>query len=295
MTDMKYALFLGCTTPTKARNYELATRRVAEALQIELVDLPGFECCGFPMKSVHHESFILMAARNLMAAEDAGLDICVLCSACSGTLTEVSRELAYEDELRQKVVSQFGGENEEYGFARNIRVRHVVRILHEDVGLKQISSRIKNRLSGIRVAAHYGCHYLRPSEIYDNCEDPESPHSLDELIEVTGAKSVDYHERERCCGAGVLAIDEGIAFSLAQKKLEDVKASEADIMVLMCPFCGVMYDENQNRIETEFGMNYNLPILYYPQLLGLALGIAPESLGFRLNKVKADTVLERIG
>ncbi len=295
MSDMKYALFLGCTTPVKAKNYELASRRVAAKLGIELVDIPGFECCGFPVKSVHRRSFLLMAARNLMVAEDAGLDICVLCSACAGTLTEVSRELADNDELRQLVLSQLGRGNEEYGFARKVKVKHIVKILYEDLGPEKIELTIENKLSGLNVAAHYGCHYLRPSDIYDNREDPENPHSLDELIEATGAKSVEYDDRERCCGAGVLAIDEGLALSLAQKKLEDIKSSDADIMVLMCPFCSVMYDENQNRIERKFEASYNLPVLYYPQLLGLALGIDGKSLGFRLNKVKVNTVLERIG
>lgn len=291
---MKYALFLGCTAPTKARNYELSTRRVAEAIGIELIDLPEFECCGFPVKSVHYESFILIAARNLIAAEDAGLNICVLCSACAGTLVEVSRYLASNDKARQKVLSKLGKEDGKYGFAQNIKVKHLIRILHEDLGSEKISSKIKRKLSGITVAPHYGCHYLKPSDIYDNYDDSENPHSLDELIEITAAKSIDYLEKEHCCGAGVLAINEDIALSMAQKKLDSVKVSGADAIVLMCPFCGAMYDENQKRIGTKFQTSYNLPVLYYPQLLGLALGINRKLLGFNLNKVKADSLLERI-
>ena len=291
---MKYALFLGCTAPTKARNYELSSRRVAKAIGIELIDLTGFECCGFPVKSVHYESFLLMAARNLMAAEDAGLNICVLCSACAGTLTEVNRKLASDDKLRERVLSELGKRNGKYGFAKDIKVKHLIRILHEDLGLQKISSKIKSKLSNLILAAHYGCHYLRPSDIYDNYEDPENPHSLDELIEVTGARSINYEERERCCGAGVLAIDEDIALSMAQQKLERVKASGAEAIVLMCPFCGAMYDENQKRIEAKFQTSYNLPVMYYPQLLGLALGIDQKQLGFNLNKVKATALLEKI-
>jgi len=292
---MKYALFLGCTAPTKARNYEISTRKVAETLGIELIDLTGFECCGFPLKSVHYESFLLMAARNLYAAEDVGLNICVLCSACTGTLTEVNRELASNDKIRQRVLSKLGKQDGEYGFAQNIKVKHLIRILHEDLGLQKISSKIRRKLSNLTVAAHYGCHYLKPSDIYDNYDDPENPHSLDELIEVTGARSINYEERERCCGAGVLAIDEDIALSMAQKKLENVKASGADAIILMCPFCGAMYDENQKRVETKFQTNFDLPVLYYPQLLGLALGIDQKQLGFNLNKVKAYSLLEKIG
>lgn len=291
---MKYALFLGCTAPTKARNYELSTRRISEALGIELVDLPEFECCGFPVKSAHYESFLLMAARNLIAAEKAGLHICVLCSACAGTLVEVNRYLADDDEARREVLLKLGKKDGKYGFANTIRVKHLIRILYEDLGLDTIGSMIRKRLTGINLAPHYGCHYLKPSDIYDGYEDPENPHSLDDLIEVTGAQAIDYMEKERCCGAGVLAINEDIALSMAQKKLESVKGSVADGIVLMCPFCGAMYDENQKRIEAKFQTSYDLPVLYYPQLLGLALGIDQKLLGFNMNKVKVESILERI-
>lgn len=288
---MKYALFLGCSAPTKARNYERSTRSIAETLGIELIDLPEFECCGFPVKSVHYESFVLMAARNLIAAEDAGLNICVLCSACAGTLVEISRHLAAHDQARKNVLSKLGKKDNEYGFAKNVKVKHLIRILHEEIGFEKLRAKIKNNLSGVAIAPHYGCHYLKPSEIYDNYDDPENPRSLDELIQITGAEVVDYTEKEHCCGAGVLAINENLALSMAQKKLDSVKTAGADAIVLMCPFCGAMYDENQKRIESKFQTSYDLPVLYYPQLLGLALGIDQEMLGFNTNKVKADRLL----
>jgi len=291
---MEYALFLGCTAPIKARNYELSTRRIADTLGIGIVDLPEFECCGFPVKSAHYESFLLMAARNLIAAEEAGLNICVLCSACAGTLVEVNRYLAENKKTRRKVLSKLGKQDGQYGFANNIQVKHLTRVLHEDVGLEKIESMIKKRLSHISLAAHYGCHYLKPSKIYDNYEDPENPHSLDELIGVTGAESVDYLAKEHCCGAGVLAINEDIALSMAQKKLASVKESGADGIVVICPFCGAMYDENQKRIEAKFRAAYDLPVLYYPQLLGLALGIDQKLLGLNMNRVKVDSLLDKL-
>ena len=292
---MRYALFLGCSAPTKARNYELSTRRVAEALGMEFVDLPEFGCCGFPVKSVHHESFVLMAAHNLTAAEDADLNICVLCSACAGTLVEVNRHLAGNEEARKSVQSKLGKKKMKYGFAKKVEVKHIVRILHEDIGLEKIRASIKKNLSNIAIAPHYGCHYLKPSEIYDGYDDPENPRSLDELIEATGARVVDYPNKEHCCGAGVLAINEGIALSMAKKKLDSVKSSGADAIVLMCPFCGAVYDENQKRVETKFETNYDIPVLYYTQLIGLALGIDPNQLGFNMNKVKVEGLLDRIG
>ncbi|MCK4576716.1 hypothetical protein KAU34_09935, partial [candidate division WOR-3 bacterium] len=182
---MEYALFLGCTVPARARNYELSTRRVAEVFGIRLVDVDGFVCCGFPIKSVHYESFLLTAAKNLILAEEKGMDICALCSACTSMLTEVNKELGENNEKRMKVLNKLGIKKK-FRFGNNVRVKHFARILYEDIGVGEIKSKIQRNLSTLKIGAHYGCHYLKPSNIYDNFDDPEHPKSLDELIEATG-------------------------------------------------------------------------------------------------------------
>ena len=290
---MEYALFLGCTVPARARNYELSARRIAEVFDIKLIDLDGFMCCGFPIKSVHYESFLLTAAKNLILAEEKGMDICALCSACTSMLTEVNKELGENNELREKVLKKLGIKKK-FRFRNAIKVKHFARILYEDVGIDKIKSRLQKRLTALKISAHYGCHYLKPSDIYDNFDDPEHPKSLDELIEATGAVSVDYENKNLCCGAATLAIDENIAFSMAGKKLSSIKDAGADAISLICPFCSVMYDNNQPTIEDKFGSNYNLPVLYYPQLLGLALGMSKKELGFNMNRVKVAPLLEKL-
>lgn len=290
---MEYSLFLGCTVPARARNYELSTRRVAEALGIRLVDLDGSVCCGFPIRSVHYESFLLTATKNLILAEEIGMDICALCSACTSMLTEVNKELAEHDELREKVLKKLGIKKK-FKFRNAIRVKHFARILYEDVGIDKIKSKIQKVLGALKISAHYGCHYLKPSDIYENFDDPEHPKSLGELIEATGATLVDYEERNFCCGAGTLAMDENISFSMANKKLSSIKDAGADAISLICPFCSVMYDNNQPAIESKFGKAYNLPVLYYPQLLGLALGIDKKELGFNMNRVKIDPLIKKL-
>ncbi|MCK4583815.1 CoB--CoM heterodisulfide reductase subunit B [candidate division WOR-3 bacterium] len=290
---MEYALFLGCTVPARARNYELSTRRVAEALGIRLVDLDGSVCCGFPIKSVHYESFLLTAAKNLILAEEKGLDICGLCSACTSMLTEVNKELGENEELRKKVLRKLGI-RKKFRFSNSIRVKHFARILYEDVGIDKIKSKIQKELAALKISAHYGCHYLKPSDIYDNFDDPEHPKSLDELIEATGAVPVDYENKNLCCGAGTLAFDENISFSMANKKLSSIKDAGADAISLICPFCSIMYDNNQPTIESKFSEEYNLPVLYYPQLLGLALGMSKKELGFNMNRVKVAPLIEKL-
>jgi heterodisulfide reductase subunit B len=291
---MKYAFFPGCTVLGRGRNYEMAAREVAKILGIELVDVDDFECCGFPLKSVSQETSSLMAARNILAAEDKGLNICTLCSACTGTLTEVNKHLSENFNEKTRILGSLKKQGIEYRLGTGITVKHFIKVLYEDVGMEKIEKLIKRRLKNLNLAPHYGCHYLKPSDIYSNPEDPENPYSLDELIRLTGASTVDYSLKLRCCGAGILAINEDLAYALARPKLQDLSKNSTDAIILMCPFCSVMLDDNQRKIEQKAQESYNLPVLYYPQLLGLAMGIDEKALGLRMNRVSTRTLLEKI-
>ena len=290
---MKYALFLGCTVPVRALNYELAARKVGEKLGLEFLDIPEFSCCGFPVKSVDRMTFMLMAAENLSLAEEANLDICTLCSACSSVLTEVDKQVKENRALRNRINEDLSVTNRKYH--GKIHVKHFVRILHEDVGLGKIKEMVKRPLSEFNFTAHYGCHYLKPSEVYGKFDEPENPRTLDELIRVTGAQSIPYEDKNECCGGGVLGVEEATALKIAALKLDHIKASGADALVLICPFCNIMYEGNQKKIEKQSETEFNLPVLYYPQVLGLALGIPPDELGFRMNRVKPREILSRLG
>lgn len=289
---MKYALFLGCTVPARARNYELSVRKVADAFGIELVDVPDFSCCGFPLNSIDAETCLLLSARNLALAEEMGLPICTLCSACTGVLTETNRELREDGEVRAQVNEKLGQLDKAYN--GGIEVKHFARILYEDVGIDTIKSSVKRDLGTLQIAAHYGCHYIKPSEIFEGFDDPEHPRSLDELIAATGASCVEYEDKTQCCGGGILAVDEDLALKMADSKLGHIKAAGADGISLICPFCSVMYDDNQRKIESTLERTYGLPVLYYPQILGLALGFEEKELGFNMNRVKARDLLAKI-
>ena len=288
---MKYALFLGCTI-VRARHYEMAVSKVAERLGIELVYLDDFACCGFPIKSIDWLSAMSLSARNLAAAQAAGLGIATVCSACTATLTECSKEIEHNDDLRKQVNEKLAVIGAEY--SGNVRVKHFARILYEDVGLDALREQIKRNLTDIRVACHYGCHYVKPSGIYEGFDDHEFPRSLDELVAVTGATPVEYQNKMRCCGGSVLAVDEELCLSIAREKLNDMKAAGANCMSLVCPFCNVMYDDSQRRIESMFDVSYNLPVFLYPQLLGLAMGFDPREIGLNMNRVKPTELIAQI-
>ena len=288
---MKYALFLGCTVPVRGMNYEIAARKVADRIGLHLIDVDEFTCCGFPVKAVDVETSFLMAARNLALAENRGLDICTLCSACTSTLTEVNKVLKEDEELREIINEKLGN----IRYNGNIEVKHFSRILYEDLGICELKNFIVEPLEGFRFAPHYGCHYLKPSEVYEEFDNPEAPVSLDELIMVTGAESVDYTTLKNCCGGGILGIDENVALKMSAKKLMELKDKDIDGLISICPFCSIMYEGNQKRIEKMENAEIGIPVFYYPQILGLALGIPPDELGFKLNRVKPKAFLEKLG
>lgn len=288
-----YSLFLGCTIPVRGQNYEASTRKVARALGMELKHIPDFSCCGYPMSSLDQQTAELMAARNLALAEKEGSDMCTICTACTGVLTETAMELNEDENKRKEINALLAEIGLEYN--GTVKVKHFARILYEEVGIEKIAEKIVKKLEGLRIAPHYGCHYLKPHEIYEGFDSPENPHTLDELIEVTGAESVDYVNKMRCCGGAVLAVDENVALNMSQEKLEQLKNLEVDAIGLICPFCSVMYESNQRKIESKFETKYNIPVLYLPQILGLAMGMGKRELGLQMNRVRPKELLEKLG
>ena len=290
---MKYAIFLGCTAPVRGRNYEMAARRVAERLDVELVDLPEFACCGFSLMGVHRETALAMAARDLSIAEQAGLPVTTLCSSCAGALTHASAEFEEHPELKAKVNEYLVTIGRQY--QGPVQVKHFARLLYEDVGVDRIRREVTRDISGLKTATHYGCHYLKPSKIYDSFERVEDPSTLDELLDAAGATSVRYLDKKRCCGGALLAVDEGVAIATAKAKLDDVRDTDANAMTLVCPFCNVMYDDNQRKVESTFDEKYGIPVLNLPQIIGLAMGIDEKELGLRENRVKTKQLLATLG
>jgi heterodisulfide reductase subunit B len=280
----KYAYFIGCTTPFRASNYDLSVRKVMDKLGIELVDMPDAGCCGLYYELVNELTYLSMAARVISMAEDLKLDLMVVCNGCNGSLFRANRKLKQNPELKDEVNEILADFDRE--FKGTIDVKHYVKVLWEEVGVDEIKKKVVNPLN-VKVAAHYGCHLLRPSEEirFDN---PKEPVSLDQLIEATGAKSIDYFDKSLCCGGYVLAADQKVAYAMTGEKLKNVKKAGADIMVTTCPFCNVMYDANQRAVEGELQEKFGIPVLHYPQLLGLAMGFDARDLALEQNRVRVN-------
>jgi heterodisulfide reductase subunit B len=291
VAERKYLMFLGCAIPYRVSSYEISARRTLHKLGVELVEMPEFNCCGLPLDPVSHETMLVLAARNLALAEREGLDIITLCPGCAGTLKKVNKMLKDDDASRGKINSHLKKAGLE--FKGTVNAKHLMQVLVEDVGLEKIKDSVVKPLTMVRVAEHNGCHILRPKE-YIGFDDPEDPKTLKTLIEATGATCLDYVDETECCGAPSVGVSDKVALQLARDKLNHIKMVEAEALVTICPFCHIMYDTNELRIEKTFGEAYGIPVLHYPQLLGLAMGMKPEELAFNELRVDTSRILERV-
>lgn len=289
---MSYVLFSGCVIPQKENAYELSARKVLERLKVKLIDLEEVNCCGFFLEAIDHLSATVLASRDLSLAEELSCDLITLCNGCFGHLSRVRLELLKDRELLSVVNDILKEVNR--CFKGKLRVRHLIQVLLEDVGIAKIKETIKKPLSKIKVAPHYGCHVLKPSDEikFDN---PEDPKSLEVLIDVTGAKPMDYVDEKLCCGAPVMAIDEKLSLKVAREKLRNIKKAGAEAIITICPFCHLQFDLNQPSIEEQYSEEYHIPILHYTQLLGLAQGFTPDEVGLYENRVPADKILSVLG
>jgi heterodisulfide reductase subunit B len=286
---VKYLMFLGCVIPYRLASYEVSARKVLERLGVELAEMPEFNCCGLPIDSVDHDAMLVLAARNLCLAEQQGLDILALCPGCAGTLRKVNKSLQEDKNLKEHVnglLKEIGMQVE----GGKIRVRHLIQVLSEDIGVDKIKEAVVKPLTGLKVAEHNGCHILRPAK-YIGFDDPENPVILKRLIEATGAECLDYMYETDCCGAPIIGVNDKIPLYLAGDKLRNVKAVNAEALITVCPFCHMMFDVNQPRIERLLSEKFGIPVLHYPQLLGLAMGLAPEELALDELRVTPTNIL----
>ncbi|MGV9103168.1 MAG: CoB--CoM heterodisulfide reductase iron-sulfur subunit B family protein [Promethearchaeia archaeon] len=288
---IKYSFFLGCVIPNREVAYEISTRRVCKELGIELLDMKGASCCGLPVDPVSHESSLALAARNLTIAEEMGHDIFTICTGCTGILAKANSELKENRRTRERVNAELGEIGRE--FKGTIEVKHLVRSLVEDFGLNNLRKHIKRPLKSLKIAGHYGCHVLMPSK-YLRFDDPGNPHILNELIELTGAELVRYEGERDCCGAMILTVNTDLPSELAATKLHNVKRAGVDALTTICPSCHRQYDGNQRAAEKRYDEEFGVPVLHYPQLLGLALGIPPEELALNDLKVKPTSLVEKL-
>ena len=291
---MKYLYYVGCLIPSRLNQYDLATRKVLGRLGVELVDLEDTSCCGTVLvRSIDAKTNLTMSARILALAENKGLELLVTCPGCYESLRE-AHEVFMENPGFREEANRILMEIDNICFSgKDNIVKHLIQVLYNDIGLDRIKNIVVNPLKGLKVAVHYGCHILRPSEKV-KIDNAETPKILDDLVRITGAESIHWMLKLWCCGFPIQAIDRSLSLSIAGMKLRSAKDAEADCIVTVCPSCQFQFDILQSEISKLTGEQYSMPVLLYPQLLGLAMGLGPEDVGLNLNRSSVDKFLQRL-
>jgi heterodisulfide reductase subunit B len=232
---------------------------------------------------------MLSSARNLALAEKKHLNVMTLCKCCYGSLKKADYLLKENHSLRKEVNAVL--EKEGLTYKGEIEVKHLLSVLHKDLGIEAIKGKMSTTYKGLRIATHYGCHVLRPSQVvgFDN---PVAPTLFDQLVEATGAESIEWPMKLECCGAPLWGINDRLSMDLTLKKLTDGRKSGADYICAACPYCHIQFDQVQKMILSQRDGNRPLPSILYTQLLGLSMGVDKKSLGLEMNKIPISGIEE---
>ncbi len=284
---MKYALFLGCNIPARVPQYEASARAVLGQLEVDVVDVREFNCCGYPVRNMDLKAYLLFSARNLALAEKKELPVMTLCQCCFGSLKKADHLLKTDSDLREEMNGYL--KKEGLSFQGKIEIKHLLTVLHKDIGISRLKEKISSKFKNLKIATHYGCHVLRPSDVmqFDN---PVAPVLFDQLVTMTGAKSVDWPLKLECCGAPVRGVNDRLSMALTEKKLSSGKAAGADYLCVACPWCHLQFDSVQRTLTQKQNTNHPLPSVVFPQLLGLAMGISKDALGMDQNQTDVSKI-----
>ncbi len=283
--------FWGCMIPVKYPQMELSVRKTMEPIGVELVDLDGFTCCPDPIyfKARDKIEWLTIAARNLCIAEEAGLDVITMCSGCTSTLQEARFMLAEDANLKDRVNEKLKKIGKEYKGTG--KVKHIVVMMRDDLGIERVKASVKRPLTGVKIGIHYGCHLLKPSQIMA-IDDADYPSLLENLTQAIGATALTHTEKLLCCGKGCM--DDDMPLNMTYEIFDSMESVGADCMGLICPTCFNSFDMGQILIARKMNREFNLPVIYFCQLLGLAQGFTPEEVGLHMHRIKIDKIMEMI-
>ena len=279
---MEYIYYPGCSLEFSGKPYDMSLRAVFHALDIGLRELEDWNCCGATMyMSVDEALSMAVSARNLALAEQAGFrDLIAPCSACYTVLVKTNRFLKESPDLQAKVDHLLGQVGLKYSLS--VKVRHPLDVLVNDVGVDAIASAAKRSLEGVAFAPYYGCQIVRPERGFD---DSEFPSAMDTLFQRLGAHAVYFPLKTRCCGGMLMTTFPDVCLQLVKDLLECAAENGAECITTTCPLCQVNVEAYQKTVNKKFGTAYQVPVMYFTQLLGYALGCSEKELGLDKNLV----------
>jgi len=296
--SLKYAYFPGCVAQGACRELYLSTAALTTALGIELVELKKASCCG--SGTFKEESALLedsVNARNIALAEELNLPLLTHCSTCQGVIGHVDERLKKSQQNNPDYIDQINGLLKQEGcspYKGSTEVKHLLWALVGDYGLEALQEKVTRKLAGLNCAAFYGCYLLR-AQTSIPFDDPFQPESMENVFRAIGATPIYYRGRTQCCGWPLSSYATNQAFQMAGNHIQEAIAAGADCLVTPCPLCHLNLDSRQPEVEQIIGQKLGLPVLHLPQLVALALGIAPEKLGLNHHIVSTRSVLEKLG
>ncbi|HHW41969.1 MAG TPA: heterodisulfide reductase subunit B [Syntrophomonadaceae bacterium] len=288
----KYALYPGCSLETGGIEYGMSSHAVAHALGIEFLEVPDWNCCG--ASSAHMTDHLLslaLPARVLALAETLPVtEMVAPCAACHQRFAAVEYELSRDEDLKRKVNSLL-----ERPYTGKVKLRSYLDIFANPETLEEIRKKVKRSLKGLKVACYYGCLFVKPPKVVNYVDDPENPQAMDNIMRALGAEPLPWPYKTECCGASLGMTKEEACTKLCNDILKIAKDSGADCIVAACPLCQQNLDMRQISVEKKYGTQYRMPIPFFTQLIGLALGLDPKTLGFKKLFVDPAGVLRKVG
>lgn len=286
----KFVFYPGCVMQTEQYALELSLREILPKFDVDLVDVQGFSCCGEPLKSVNQMLSVSLAARNIALAEKEGLDMFVPCPMCHLAMSECKRILDSDEEMKQRVNTFLN--DDALTYKGKATLVSILDMFHEVIGLEKLKEQVIRPLDSLKVASHYGCHLIRPSEI-GRPDDAENPQKMEQILSTIGAKPEDYPEKLDCCGALLNANLPETALTKTGQKLQKVEEYGFNALVDVCPWCHRQFDARQKKAGETVAAKLNVPVVYLTQLIGLTIGISEEKLGLNLNLSPVEAIQKR--
>lgn len=288
---MQYIYYPGCSLEGTALEYDVSTRAVLKKAGIELLELDDWTCCGAnAAQNVSRLLSLALPARNLALAQKMNpeLDILVPCSACYLNLKKVAVEIRTDPDLLTQINAVLAPEN--LTLSGPVNVKHLLEVLVNDIGPEALADRMTRPLSGLSIAPYYGCQCLRPYAVFD---DPEQPRSMEGLIRATGADVFEWSMGPKCCGASHMNTKMEVGLTLCGAILAAAQA--ADAIATVCPMCQMNLEGYQGKMSRTAAQTMPVSVLYLPQVLGLAMGIAEQDLKVDLNLAITNEFRDKLG
>lgn len=285
-----YGYYPGCSLEGTAKDFEIATKAIFKLAGVELKELEDWSCCG--ASSCHFVSHLLsiaVPARNLVIAKKSGFnELVVSCAACFSRLKTATHELEEDDKLKAQV-----DEALEEKYEGGVKVRHIIEVLLEDIGIEKLKTLVTKPLKGLKVASYYGCLLVRPPKVM-KFDDPDNPQSIDKLVALAGATAVDWPHKTECCGASLTLSESSLTLDPVKRILEEAHASGADMIVVACPLCQANLDMRQMDLKRKKLIDFEIPVIYFSQLLGLSFGLKPSDVALEKVLVSPNKALKKV-